>query len=96
MPKLFEPEDLREEPMEEPQTPQKRLYSVGEAGTWEMRFDREAAEDLDRLKRHIPRAESREDVVYTALQILALAVNRDVLIKGKFKGRSKKVSGLWN
>ena len=99
MPKLFKEKDLEQKPeekTEEKSSSSEPLFSVDDAGTWSMKFDKETTDDLDKLKQYIPKAKSRQDVVFTALEILALAVNRDVLIKGKHDGVSKQVEGLWD
>ena len=58
-------------------------------------LERDITKDIDILRDNMARARSREDVVYAALEILALAVNRDVIVEGRFNGSPKRVSNLW-
>lgn len=96
MPSLFEINDVSGNSVStESREIASRLFEVTDAGTWSMTFDKEAVRDIERLMKLIPRAKKPDDIVYSALQILALAVNRDVIIEGKNKGDPKRVSGLW-
>lgn len=70
-------------------------FDVGEVGAWTMKFDKDATEDLDRLLGDLARVNSREEAVYAALQILAFAVEQDVVIKGKQNGTPQQVNNLW-
>lgn len=95
MSRLFDVDDLPKDSPKEARATSEQLYDVEDAEVFKMKFDKEATADLDRLLGYMSRAKTREDVVFGALKILALAVNRDVNIDGKFKGTPKRVSGLW-
>lgn len=70
-------------------------FDVEDESVLTMRFDRDITKDIDILRDNMARAKSREDVVHAALKILALAVNRNVIVEGRFNGSPKRVSNLW-
>jgi len=77
------------------QTSQTQHFEITDAGSWNMKFDKDATDDIDQIMKLMSHVENREDVVTTALQILGLAINRDLVIEGKHKGDPKRISGLW-
>ena len=69
-------------------------FRADEAGSWPMMFDREGKQALDRLASELG-DRSPEDVVYTALELLAFAVDNDLEVESKYRRGRKRISGLW-
>jgi hypothetical protein len=90
---LFDVDDYPRSASREPTSG--RPFDVEDEGVLTMKFDRDITRDIDILRDNMARARSREDVVYAALKILALAVNRDVIVEGRFKSSAKRISNLW-
>ncbi len=61
----------------------------------QIRFDDAAYRDIVELQEALSDAKSVEDVVYTALELLGLALNYDVSVGSKHHRGSKRVFNLW-
>lgn len=68
---------------------------VDDVGTWTHTFDREATEDLGKLQSEMRQAETLDDVLYAALELLALSLDFDLEVPGKYGRGRKRVTGLW-
>jgi hypothetical protein len=76
------------------QTSSGARFRADEAGTWLMSFDREGKDALDRLCKELG-VQQPEDAVYTALELLAFAVDNDLDVESKNHRGYKRISGLW-
>src|SRR5205807_107829 len=85
-----------DEPSEEPARSAAHRLSVSNADTFTMEFDREATEDLRTLASELtsrgrPTDEDLSDAVFTALELLGLAIQSDLDVQSKYKRGRKKV-----
>ena len=69
-------------------------FRADEAGSWPMTFDQEGKRALERLAGELG-DRSLEDTVYTALELLAFAIDNDLEVESKYGRGRKKISGLW-
>ncbi len=60
-----------------------------------MVFDEAAYGDLVRLQGELRAADSISDVVYTALELLGLALTEDLSVDSKYHRGTKRVVNLW-
>lgn len=64
-----------------------------EEGVETITFRGQALEDIKKLQSYLRRAEKPGDVIRTALELLALAVHKDVTIEGG--GKKWRITDLW-
>jgi hypothetical protein len=70
-------------------------FRADEACSWPMTFDIEGKRALERLAGELG-DRSLEETVYTALELLAFAVDNDLEVESKYGRGRKKISGLWS
>lgn len=95
MPDFFKATDAdRSATQPAPAPPSGGRFRADEAGSWLMTFDREGKSALERLAAELG-DRSPEDTVYTALELLAFAVDNDLDVESKYHRGHKRISGLW-
>jgi hypothetical protein len=79
-----------------PERPQeeKSNFKIEEVGVETITFRGQALEDIQKLQGRLRKADKPSDVVRTALEILALALDREIIIEGG--GKKWRISDLWN
>ena len=93
MPRLFTEDVPPERPPDARPTVPGSSFDVDDPRV--IRFDDEAYEDLQRLQRDLRNAEDVTSVVYTALELLALALSYDLKVESKLGRGEKRVYNLW-
>lgn len=94
MPSFLQIEDPPEQAASTDRPP-RSLGEVRDANTYEMVFDKEAVADLKALTQHLRGDPTFDDIIYSALELLGLALKYEVTIESKYHRGEKSVVNLW-
>ncbi len=67
---------------------------ISDEGSFSMNFGPETTDGIDELKKQLDGNPSREDVVFTALQLLTWALDSELIVESPNPTQRNRISGL--
>ena len=81
------------EPIKSPSSSDSRHFQVEDENVVSIDFEGATLEDIRKLQKNLLNADNEQDVIRTALEILALADGKDIIIEGG--GKRWRIRDLW-
>jgi len=95
VPRFLDTEDVQPQPQPQSAAPPASPRRFDTDDPRVIHFDDDAYRDLQQLQSQLRNADDIEGVVYTALELLGLALSYDLQVDSKLRRGQKRVYNLW-